>query len=973
MQLQFRPFPFARLVTLLRVAVARMTLTRVTMTPVAMTPVAVADAILTRGTLALLSFAVLLGCSSQLPEEEDKTADCAGNQESCGGVCTDTLLDNLNCGDCGAACVPGAGCAVGGCACANPAYTACEIACLDTSADPLNCGSCGAACALTERCETGACTCRTGTELCGESCVQTISDPLNCGLCNNVCSAELVCSLGACSDSCAPGLTRCGQSCVDATTDFQNCGGCGAACGAGQDCVEGACSCPEGQELCDGACVDVGLSNLHCGSCGNTCAPGASCSEGACSCGSGQTDCSGTCINTQSNALNCGGCGEVCGSGLTCQAGQCVAGTAACADGLTDCDGTCVDLQASKTDCGVCGTDCGALSCVDGACVAAKICANKATIQAPSIASFETYDGTLPVTDWGFAFNAPAGSPAAVYSGLYTFSDGIGSHALTMAAGNASAYAPRIHNPAPGGAGAWGGAVGLWMGCVDASDYTGLSLFVKGPVPTGTVSLSLSMEQTTPPDANNPDAGGTCLSDCSDATIEIEVTDSWSQVILPWSAFTPGTANASTVPVTGDNLSGLSFNVNLAYVEDSANPGEYIPGPAPYDFSFDDLTFITGAGTCPSGQTLCGTSCVNTASNPAHCGACDDPCADGLACSGGACECPGTQTLCDEVCVNTATDVDHCGDCDQRCLGTCSGGTCNTSSCGAVDRTPFGCDFAWGAAENTGNRSSYLDVITTWVGYEHTQGRAADCDGCGLVTDLADTNAMAGYYAYFIGSALPDCNVEPDSPDNLCHAGAQYIRDNRDEIIDLYAAYAQKTYQASPNKPVFWLLEGDFVQYTYAEQSNPLTVAELGTLASDIVCAIKAAAPNALVAINHSPWISNDLANQFWNAMPLASTDFVWTTGTGTNNGYINSGANSGSYNATTATYAWLHQKTGMGIFVDTSFGPSQQADSWSSASVSNLNARIAEGVFAANVTEAPTDYQTRVSTLSPQLSSTCP
>jgi hypothetical protein len=39
---------------------------------------------------------------------------------------------------------------------------------------------------------------------------------------------------------------------------------------------------------------------------------------------------------------------------------------------------------------------------------------------------------------------------------------------------------------------------------------------------------------------------------------------------------------------------------------------------------------------------------------------------------------------------------------------------------------------------------------------------------------------------------------------------------------------------------------------------------------------------------------------------------------------------------------------------------------------VANLNQRIADGVIVANVTSPPSDYQTRISTLEPQLSSTC-
>jgi hypothetical protein len=61
-----------------------------------------------------------------------------------------------------------------------------------------------------------------------------------------------------------------------------------------------------------------------------------------------------------------------------------------------------------------------------------------------------------------------------------------------------------------------------------------------------------------------------------------------------------------------------------------------------------------------------------------------------------------------------------------------------------------------------------------------------------------------------------------------------------------------------------------------------------------------------------------------------------------------------------------------MPLWVDTSFGPSQQADSWSSASASELNARIAEGVMAANVTDPPGDNESRISNLAPQLDSVC-
>ena len=50
----------------------------------------------------------------------------------------------------------------------------------------------------------------------------------------------------------------------------------------------------------------------------------------------------------------------------------------------------------------------------------------------------------------------------------------------------------------------------------------------------------------------------------------------------------------------------------------------------------------------------------------------------------------------------------------------------------------------------------------------------------------------------------------------------------------------------------------------------------------------------------------------------------------------------------------------------------SQQADSFSNNMASVLNDRIADGVIAANVTEPPGDYQTRIQSLAASLDSTC-
>jgi hypothetical protein len=303
------------------------------------------------------------------------------------------------------------------------------------------------------------------------------------------------------------------------------------------------------------------------------------------------------------------------------------------------------------------------------------------------------------------------------------------------------------------------------------------------------------------------------------------------------------------------------------------------------------------------------------------------------------------------------------------------GGT--VAACGGnvtVNTSPFGCKFAWGANGNNGDRSSYLDFITTWVGYEDNGGLDGACDGCRLATQLAATNARAVYYAYFIGygaadDGFGDCNTDPDDQ-NLCTRGAQWVRDNRALIVQRYSNYSRMTRMASPNKGVVWLLEGDFIQYTYDDQSSPLTMAEMGALGREIVCAIKSNDPNAIVAVNHSSWIRNPVLTNYFNAMPLDILDMVWTTGMGdVPGGYLNDGD---ANNRMDGSYAYLHTLTKRPILVDTSFGASQAADSWSNTPSATLNMRITDGVIAANVTQPPNDYRTRITNLEPQLSSVC-
>ena len=117
-----------------------------------------------------------------------------------------------------------------------------------------------------------------------------------------------------------------------------------------------------------------------------------------------------------------------------------------------------------------------------------------------------------------------------------------------------------------------------------------------------------------------------------------------------------------------------------------------------------DTDMVTGSGStstesssssddgCAGQETECDGECVNTRSDPQHCGGCDQPCDAAQACIDGACstacEDAGTS-LCDGTCVDLDDDPEHCGDCDTACppTATCTAGECTCPDAALVCAT----------------------------------------------------------------------------------------------------------------------------------------------------------------------------------------------------------------------------------------------------------------------------------------------
>ncbi|MES1182237.1 MAG: hypothetical protein ABUL60_00405 [Myxococcales bacterium] len=228
------------------------------------------------------------------------------------------------------------------------------------------------------------------------------------------------------------------------------------------------------------------------------------------------------------------------------------------------------------------------------------LCTTKAVMQTPGIASFETYDGTTAAADFSWMFGGPTEGMLGVHTSTYSFGDGSATPTLSILAGHGGNYGLTV---AVTNATKWGEGFGMYLldeqykpGCIDASAYKGVTMWVRGMVPTGTFSFGVSMAQATLPSTTAP--GGSCTgtddTTCKSPTaVNLPVSATWSQVNVLWADLVGGLSGpAVPLAANGDNITGFSFGANLTFMPESEGSMVYVPVPGDVSIVVDDIAFI---------------------------------------------------------------------------------------------------------------------------------------------------------------------------------------------------------------------------------------------------------------------------------------------------------------------------------------------------------------------------------------------
>jgi hypothetical protein len=232
---------------------------------------------------------------------------------------------------------------------------------------------------------------------------------------------------------------------------------------------------------------------------------------------------------------------------------------------------------------------------------------------------------------------------------------------------------------------------------------------------------------------------------------------------------------------------------------------------------------------------------------------------------------------------------------------------------------------------------------------------------------------VSAFYVKRHHGNLCDCNVttcgQTDGrPNDLCNFGAQYIKQDLPQIIEVYRNYA-KGYAAclGTTRPIVFEMEPDWYQYTGGSQVSPMSRSEAADIIEQYVAAIKESLPNAYFSLDISPWVDDNGASNgrdWYSQFDLSLFTFINTSGGST------LGANTLIRQDNQMTWAGVSGVTGRGILADTGYGAAGVSEGhdqhWDA--VENLNARIADGVLGISQYNPKSDWASTIRSIRGQL-----
>lgn len=297
------------------------------------------------------------------------------------------------------------------------------------------------------------------------------------------------------------------------------------------------------------------------------------------------------------------------------------------------------------------------------------------------------------------------------------------------------------------------------------------------------------------------------------------------------------------------------------------------------------------------------------------------------------------------------------------------------------------CQFNFGAAWRSNREDSTyysgLDYISVWLGdnvfYNTFEQR--------MVEMCVKKHATPMIYAYVIAEfgkdhGMDDCDVASrNGKKSLCVYGADLIRQYfADSIMFRYKKYARgmseqvlRLLDANEVFEPIWMIEPDFYQYSQmaSEQSvdnkgeeqlnGGIPDSMMGVYFKQIVDTIKYYLPDAKIAIDISPWVTDKDSTgleKWFSHFDMSLVDYVSTSGGRTQ-------ANSEKIrNANKLTWKKLYDTLKKPILADAGYSAggngTGHAVIWDD--IANLEARAKDGVVGVMQMDAALDYPLRAS-----------